>query len=585
VLSVNVGLPKAVPWHGQSVRTGIWKQPVNGRCRVGRLNLEGDGQGDLQAHGGEHRAVFVYQIESYRYWQRVLGRGPFPYGYWGENLTVEDLADADVRIGDRYRIGSALFEVTQPRVTCWRLGIRTDEPRMPRLVYEHGRPGFYLRVLEEGEVGAGDPIEKVTDGAGDMTVRATSALLYLPDHPADQLRRALSIPALSEGWRASFAALLDATRRPGGATGNAGLVPPATPPAWQGFRSFRLSRRSRESETVAALELEPVDGEPLPSFSAGQFVVVQVPTGDDRRPAVLRSYSLAAAPDAERYRIGIKREAHGHAGAILYDRLALGALVGVAAPRGTFTLTGGDEPVVLLSAGIGVTPVLGILDAMAAARSPREVWWLHGARRGAEDAFAAEARALVARLANGHLHVRYSRPAPDDRLGRDYDAPGRLDAAVLPAVGVPRDADFYVCGPPGFLHDLPGGLMAWGVSPSRVHVEVFGAGADQAPAVVSGRPKRAPHPPAVASETGPDVVFTRSGLTVRWDARLSSLLELAEACDVPVRWSCRTGVCHLCQSGLIDGEVEYDPTPLTPPAAGTALICCARPRGDVALEL
>ena len=131
LLSVNVGMPRDVEWEGRIVHTGIWKDAVDGRRMVRRLNVDGDGQGDLQGHGGVNRAVFVYQIESYRYWEDVLGRDDFTYGQFGENFTVEGLADAEVCIGDRYRIGSALFEVSQPRVTCYRVGIRMSEPRMP----------------------------------------------------------------------------------------------------------------------------------------------------------------------------------------------------------------------------------------------------------------------------------------------------------------------------------------------------------------------------------------------------------------------------------------------------------------------
>src|ERR1700761_7965733 len=164
LISVNVGLPRNIEWRGRTVYTGIWKEPVAGRCRVGRLNLAGDGQGDRNGHGGEQRAVFVYQLDSYRYWQDQMQRDDFSFGQFGENFTVDGLGDDEVCIGDRYRIGSALFEVTQPRVTCYRVGIRMDEPRMAALLVAHGRPGFYLRVLEEGLVGAGDAIVKIADG-------------------------------------------------------------------------------------------------------------------------------------------------------------------------------------------------------------------------------------------------------------------------------------------------------------------------------------------------------------------------------------------------------------------------------------
>src|SRR5262245_4088840 len=225
LVSVNVGLPRDVAWKGRTVHTAIWKDPVPGRCRVGRLNLDGDGQGDLAGHGGEQRAVYVYQIESYRYWQQQLRRTDFVYGQFSENFTIEGLADDAVCIGDRYQIGSALFEVTQPRVTCYRVGIRMNEPRMPALLTGSGRPGFYFRVLQEGEVGAGDEIVKVGEAKERMTVAEINALLYSPNHPRDLLERALRIQALSPGWRSSFEALLQ-SETTAGESGNAGLMLP-----------------------------------------------------------------------------------------------------------------------------------------------------------------------------------------------------------------------------------------------------------------------------------------------------------------------------------------------------------------------
>src|ERR1700761_962575 len=235
LLSVNVGLPRDIEWKGRTVHTAIWKDPVRGRCRVGRLNLDGDGQGDLAGHGGEHRAVFVYQIESYRYWQERLSRDDFVHGQFGENFTIEGLSDDTVCIGDRYQIGSALFEVTQPRVTCYRVGIRMNAPRMAALLTSSGRPGFYLRVLQEGEVGSGDEIVKAGEGPLRMTVAKVDALLYLPGHPRDQLERALKIPALSPGWQESFRSMLQEDEQRASAEGSAGLGPPREPPpAWSG---------------------------------------------------------------------------------------------------------------------------------------------------------------------------------------------------------------------------------------------------------------------------------------------------------------------------------------------------------------
>src|SRR6202047_2929704 len=214
LLSVNVGLPRDVSWQGRMVHTGIWKAPVEGPRMVRRLNVEGDGQGDLNGHGGERRAVFVYQMDSYRYWQNHLGRNDFVYGQFGENFTVDGLPDAEVCIGDRYRIGSALFEISQPRGPCYRVGVRLDDPQMPAKLVAHHRPGFYFRVLEEGEVGAGDEILKTADGPERLTVATVDALLYLPGPAKEELERALRIPALSPGWKSSFEALLRQMTQP-----------------------------------------------------------------------------------------------------------------------------------------------------------------------------------------------------------------------------------------------------------------------------------------------------------------------------------------------------------------------------------
>src|SRR5713101_5731057 len=266
LLSVNVGMPQNVAWQGRTVYTSVWKHPVHGPRMARRLNIDGDGQGDLVGHGGEHRAVFVYQIESYRYWQQQLGRDDFGYGQFGENFTVAGLTDDQVRIGDRYQIGEALFEVTQPRVTCYRVGIRMNEARMPALLVSHHRPGFYLRVLREGAVQAGDDIVQVAAGPEAMTVAEVDALLYLPGHPRQRVLRALRIPALSAGWQASFQEMLD---QPGQTAGNAGLIEASPPPAWPGFRPLAVTGISRESETVISVHLADPGGGSVPAALSG----------------------------------------------------------------------------------------------------------------------------------------------------------------------------------------------------------------------------------------------------------------------------------------------------------------------------
>src|SRR6266704_1156631 len=392
LLSVNVGLPRDIEWKGRTVHTAIWKEPVHGHCRVGRLNLDGDGQGDLAGHGGEQRAVFVYQIESYRYWERELGRDDFVHGQFGENFTIEGLGDDEVCVGDRYRIGSAVFEVTQPRVTCYRVGLRMDEPRMAALPVAHGRPGFYLRVRAEGRVEAGNEIVKVASGPQRMTVAEMSALLYLPGHPRQELARALTIPELSPGWKTSLRALLDqADGELGRATGNSGLstVAGGPPPAWAGFRPLRVVGVDAESRGVFSVRLASADAAPLPTALPGQFLTLRLHPRVEG-PPVIRSYSLSGRPGDADYRISVKQEPHGAASGYLRSHLRAGDTLEVAAPRGTFTLASGDGPVLLLSAGIGATPVLAMLHTLAAQRSTRQVWWVHGPRNRGEHPFARE---------------------------------------------------------------------------------------------------------------------------------------------------------------------------------------------------
>jgi ferredoxin-NADP reductase len=290
-------------------------------------------------------------------------------------------------------------------------------------------------------------------------------------------------------------------------------------------------------------------------------VVLRLPI-QSGAPPVLRSYSLSGLPGSGHYRVSIKQEEKGLGSTYLRTRIKPGSNLEVSAPRGSFTLRSGSEPVVLLSAGVGATPVLAMLHALAAEKSSQPVWWLHGARNREEHPFRNESRALLQELKYGRSYIQYSRPGPSDQKGIDFRC---------------RRA------PPAFLQELTADLAAWGVPADRIHTEIFGTLDAITPGMKAGT--YSPHLPAEPAGLGPQVSFARSGLTLPWNAKYQSLLELAEACDVPVRWSCRTGVCHTCETALIAGDVKYDPEPLDPPAKGGALICCCRPRGEVVLDL
>jgi ferredoxin-NADP reductase len=255
----------------------------------------------------------------------------------------------------------------------------------------------------------------------------------------------------------------------------------------------------------------------------------------------------------------------------------------ISAPRGSFILRPGQNPVVLLSAGVGATPVMSMLHALAAERSQREIWWIYAARNRVEHPFAEESRFLLKQLPRGRSYIMYSRPAATDQLKLDFDAPGHADVALLEKIGVSRNSDFYLCGPSSFLQNMRDGLRNWGVLAENVHTEIFGALEGITPGMV--RVDHTPHLPQGPPGSGPAVSFARSGITAAWDRKFGSLLELAEACDVPVRWSCRTGVCHTCMTGLIGGSITYYPEPLERPAPGNVLVCCSQPNVNVTLDL
>ena len=584
LLSVSVGLPKDISWRGKTVRTAIWKEPVQGRRMARRLNLDGDGQGDLAGHGGEHRAVMVYQSDSYRHWERHFGRAFPNHGQFGENLTVDGMPDDAVCVGDRYQIGGAVFEVTQPRVTCYRVGIRVDEPMMASLLVAHRRPGFYMRVLQEGEVGAGDEIMQLSTGQEQMTVAEIDALLYLPGHSRTQLERALKIAALPAGWQASFRALLEQDQTGNARNGNSGLAEAAaSAPAWPGFRAMRIAAITQESRTVFSLVLAAADGGKLPPALPGQFVVLRVGAGADASP-LLRSYSLSNAPGSEHYRISVKEESRGQVSGFLKQNMRSGDGLEISAPRGCFVLRPGVGPVVFLSAGVGATPVLAMLHALAAERSSRPIWWLFGAHDGQDHPFAAEVGALLNMLPQAKRYVKYSRPGSDDEPGKDFDAAGRLGIGDVASLRIPSNAHFYICGPPAFMEALHAGLRESGFPAAQIHSEIFGSLPPSTPGIKSGA-SRIPHQPPVADNSGAKVTFVRSGLAVSWSSRYRSLLELAEACDVPAKWSCRAGVCHACETGLITGSVRYKNEPIEPPAVGNVLLCCSQPEGEIALDL
>jgi ferredoxin-NADP reductase len=345
---------------------------------------------------------------------------------------------------------------------------------------------------------------------------------------------------------------------------------------------MRVASIHKESENVTSFILDPIDGQPLPVFQAGQFIVLRLHLDPDK-PPVLRSYSLSDLPVADHFRISVKSELNGIGSSFLCKRTHPGDVLEVSAPHGTFTLSRGQNPVVLVSAGVGATPVMSMLHTLAAEGSQREIWWIHGARNRVDHPFAEESRSLLKQLPRGRGYIVYSRPAAIDQVGADFDAPGHIDTDLLEKIGVSQGSEFYLCGPSLFLQSMRDGLRNWGVPAENVHAEIFGSLEAITPGIA--QVVHTPHLPQGQPGPGPGVSFARSGITAAWDPKFGSLLELAEACDVPVRWSCRAGACHTCMTGLIDGSVTYNPEPLERPAPGNVLVCCSRPEAAITLDL
>jgi len=578
LLSVNVSLPKEITHKGKTVTTGIFKEPVKGRVRVNKLNLEGDGQADLIGHGGIFRAVYVYSYDNYAYWEKELNRDDFKYGEFGENFTVEGMSDDEIHVGDRFKIGTALFEVTQPRVPCYKLAIKMGEEGFYNQILSSGRLGFYFRVIEEGEVGAGDIIEKLSEDPQEMTISEVNSLLYFNKDDYNGIEKAIKIKALSPGWKTSFedrltkAELSEQTK--------------------DKYINLIVSKKVPESQTITSFYLVSEDREPLPSFLPGQFLPLKLDIPGQYKP-VNRTYSISDSPNKDYYRLTIKRELApadrpdlypGISSNYFHDEVELGTKLLAKAPRGKFYLNSKSEnPVVLLSAGVGITPLISMLNTIVESGSNREVWFIHGARNSAEHAMGDHIRKVTEENDNVHVHVAYSKPLKEDLEGRDYYSKGYVDIELLKKVLPGNEAEFYLCGPPAFMKSLFNGLLKWEVPEYCINYEFFGPASLLKDRAKVSTPKRAAEAMDCTSEI--EVEFSKSGVKTNWNPSFESILDLAEANGLSPDYSCRSGICHTCICKLEDGEVEYVEEPLDPPEEGCVLICVSKPKKNVAVDI
>ena len=573
VLSVSVGGPRRFEYKGRPVQSAIWKHAVQGRVEARGVNLEGDDQADRGAHGGPDKAVYAYAIEDLRWWEGELGR-PVAPAELGENLTIEGLDVTNALVGERWEIGTALLEVSEPRVPCWRLGVRMEDEDFPNIFTEAGRPGTYLRIFHEGELGAGDSIRVVERPDEGLSIGDVFRIFSRDQGQAGML---LEQPGLSEAWRAwAEKAVARSKRR---------VKPKRTKPnalAWQGLRPFIVSERIEEGEDVSSFFLAPEDGEPLPPHTPGQFLTLQLQPPGAERPAI-RCYSISDTPRPEHYRLTVKRigsppkqpeAAPGLVSAHLHDRIEVGDVIDARAPTGVFTLEAAapGTPIALVAGGIGLTPLLSILNGIVRDGSDRETWLFYGTRNARQHLMREHLERTAAENPNVHLTVRYSDP-DSEPPGDEGIGSGQISVELMKEVLPPGAVDFFLCGPAGMMSSLSEELDGWGVPPDRVHSEAFG------PATV----KR-----SVASTTEPgcgmQVTFAGSGVSAEWCQADLPLLELAEDNGVAIEFGCRAGSCGTCATALLSGEVSYLHEPGAPFDEGECLPCVCVPASAVMLD-
>jgi ferredoxin-NADP reductase/MOSC domain-containing protein YiiM len=574
LLSVNVGEAKPMTVQGETIITGFDKRPTDGAVRVEASGLVTDDHVDDA--DDLDRALLFYQRSYYDSWDSELGRR-LPHGTFGENLTIEGPADDEVMLGDELRIGDVRLRVTQPRIPCRKMAVRLGEEDFPTRYLRSGRVGFFCSVVEPGLVRPGDKIELLHRGEDDMSVADLARVLHLQRPGVEELRRVLACSALPTALRTKAERLL---RRAQGDD------------AWSGDRALLVTARRQEAAEVVSFDLADPDGTRLPDFEAGQFLTLSLDVPGADKP-VVRTYTLVGrSADGHGYRIAVKREpapaaspdipagvASGH----LHAQVEEGAQLLARSPRGRFVVQPGDRPVVLISAGIGITPMLAMLEQLAEREPGRPVLFAHGARSSHDLAFGPQVRRLVASGEQLHSHLMFSRPGSEDVLGRDFDEAGRLTPAALERSLPSLEADYYICGPADFMEDMVTGLTDRGVPADQVHFEFFGAarsfGDGAGDAAEAG-------PVAVDADGRPIVVtFARSGIAVEWRENTFSLLALAEQAGLRPEASCRTGLCGTCVSRIDDGEVEYAIDPMDGVQPGQVTVCCARPTTSVMIDL
>jgi MOSC domain-containing protein YiiM/ferredoxin-NADP reductase len=561
VASLNVGEPRLVTYRGVSFRTGILKTPIDAPLTLKRLNFIGDGQADLSAHGGIDKAVYCYPLEHYEFWRGEIRRSALPMGQFGENVTTLGLLESELRIGDVLRMGTALLQVSEPRIPCYKLVMHMNAGSDFSVRFlAANRTGFYCRVLEEGTVVPSDAITLVSREVSSPTVSEVIAATQFTDRDPVRLRQVVRARDISTKWRTRVRRMIDAELR---------------------RRMEQVTLQSRplvvdevvpEARDVYSIWLRSRDGAPLPPALPGQYLTLAWPDG------LKRTYSLSARDADKRYRITVKLERGAQGGlgpgSARIAALKPGDTLEVERPRGNFHPdVEADTPLVLAAAGIGVTPIMHMLDRVTR-DGGRKVFAAFGMREPNQHPLIDELKALTAERPNLEVKLAYSQYSGEAVAGLPAPKRGRLAPAdLLPHAAAPL-AEVFLCGPGGFIRHMHDGLAAAGINPLCIRYEAFGPST-----LLPPRGDVAADPAAKFN-----VTFARSNMEAVWTPASGTLLNLAEAAGISPTFGCRAGSCGLCRTALSEGRVGYV-EPIDQPETGYVYPCCAIPETNCRLEM
>lgn len=564
LLAVSVGKPQEIDMQGKKVLTSMIKTPLDGPVFIHSKGPEGD---QPAVHPG---AVYAISSEHYDYWAKELNRDKkeWSFGHFGENLTLQGIEETQIRIGDRFKIGNSVeLQVISCRIPCsklaWRMG-QSDE--FLRLFQASGKTGFYLDVLKEGHIQAGDSIEHIQADKEAMTLADLSHFIVTLDQATEeQLHHALSHEHLGIPGRNKFMKKLVMLK-------DLGRIKEGR---WTGWREFILDNVIDESNDVKSFILKPTDGKGIGGYRAGQFLTCKIPH--------VRTWTISDYdPTQEHYRISIKKA--GDASSLMHQ-MEKGATLLAKAPNGSFALDRSTEkPVILISAGIGITPMIAMLKAhLERDLKPYPcLYFVHATQNSATHSFQNEVKEAIHGKENVKILNYYSNPLPGD----SYDVKGRFKIADLDALmegnkfhfgnkwhdWPKQEGLFYICGPASFQDGVQKALEEWGVKEERIFTESFSP--------LSGEPL------GVKAESS-HVTFSKSGIVAEWSEKEDlTLLELAEKFGIAAPYACRMGACETCECLLQKGAVFYEHGALGKRRENSVLTCSAKPgSSELTIEL